>query len=71
MPSILKRDYNTGELLEISEELVQRAIEDRKDCFNTTSRTKNQIDINFHRQLVKIFKLKLREEKKSTQSGLF
>lgn len=70
MPRLLKRDYNTGELLEISEQLVDKVVEDRKSCYDTASRTKNSIELAYHRQMVKYFKAKYNKEN-AAQSGLF
>ncbi len=71
MPRLLKRDYNTGELLEIAEQLVGKLVEDRKSCYDTASRTKNSIELAYHRQTVKYLKNKLRQERDSVHGGLF
>ncbi len=71
MPRLLKRDYNTGELLEIAEQLVEKVIEDRKSCYDTPGRTKNSIELAYHRQTVKYLKNKKRQEENTAHGELF
>ena len=71
MSRILKRDYNTRELLEIGLLMIDKANEDQKGCYDNVSRTKNSIEMAYHRQMVRSFKLRLKQEEKDNPSGLF
>jgi len=73
MPRLLKRDYNTSELLEIAEQLLEKAIKDRHTCYDAPSRMKNSIELAYHRQTIKALKAKDRQEKEeiAAQGGLF
>ena len=71
MPRLLKRDYNTGELLEIAYQLIKKTEEERKNCYDTASRNKNSIELAYHRQVHRLFKEKKRQEYNAAQSGLF
>ena len=56
MPRLLKRDYNTSELLEIAEQLLDKTIKDRHTCYDAPSRMKNSIELAYHRQTIKALK---------------
>jgi hypothetical protein len=71
MPRLLKRDYDTKELLEISVQLVSRAVDNNKNCYTTVERTKNGIELAFYKQITKMLELKLRERETVVQRGLF
>ena len=71
MPRLLKRDYNTSELLEIATQMVARLTEEYKVCYTTVEKTKNRIEIAYNRQLVRYFTNKLRQEETTSQGGLF
>ncbi len=64
---LLKRDYDTKELLEIGDQMVVKALDEQKSCYDNASRTSNAIALAYHRQIVRLLKLRLKQE--SDRSG--
>ena len=64
---LLKRDYDTKELLEIGNEMVVKTLDEQKSCYDNVSRTNNAIALAYHRQIVKLLKLRIKQE--SDRSG--
>ena len=74
MPRLLKsRDYTTGELVEISEHLIEATTAERHFCYNSADREKNSIRLAFFKQIKKRLEKDNIEESKNTatQGGLF
>lgn len=70
MPRLLKRDYNTSELLEVAEGLLKRVDDDYKQCYNNVSKQANRIEAAFFRQTIRGLRIKANKEK-GESSDLF
>ena len=51
MPRLLKRNYTTEELIELSDQLFQATTAEREQCYTSAERDKNSIRLAFFRQI--------------------
>lgn len=67
------RSYDTKELIEISESLLEATKEERNQCYSSSERDRNSIRQAFFRQVTARLKEDLKREEKNTatQVGLF